>query len=269
MLKDDVSGAAGGAGGDGKGGAGAEGAGGAGGKETPSLIDAAGAKKEGAGDGKGDDAAGKAAAEKAAADRSAVEKEIAKDLEGKTDAEKKALIDKKLADKAAAGKDGKKEGAPEKYAEFKLPEGMQIDQAVMTDFTALAKKHNLSQESAQDLVDFQAKMEKSRVDAAVAEFDKTAKAWRDETVKELGANFGAEEANVGRFLERFGSPELRALMTATRVGENKHLFTAMAKAGALLGEGKLPEGQNGGGQKDAGSRWYPKMREQMESGASK
>ena len=279
-IEDDGKGAA-GNGGDGKGGAGAGGAGAAQGgasgegdgkSEERSLVGGAGLPKDdkggdgkGAGDGnvEGDDAAKKVEADKQA--RAALEKELSKELEGKTDDEKKAILDKKMAEQAKG-----KEGAPAEYANFKLPEGMgEIDKGQMDEFKALAKTHNLSQEAAQGFVDLQAKIEKSRADAAVAEFDKVTKAWRDETVKELGANFEAETANVGRFIERFGSPELRKLMDATHIGENKHLFTALAKAGAQIGEGNLPKGGKGGGKEDQGKTWYPNMREQMDKGSAK
>lgn len=226
---------------------------------TPSLVGSAGQKPGEGGspkEGAGDEAAKKAAAEKDAADRSALEKTLAKELEGKTDAEKKELLDKKLAEQRAAEQKGK-EGAPKEYAKFNLPEGFEADEPTMKAFVEIARKHNLSQEAAQEFVDFQAKQEVARGKAEAAEFEKVRKAWRDETVKELGANFDAESANVGRFLERFGSPELRKLADATGVGDNKHWFMAMAKAGATLGEGKLPENGGGGGkEEDQGKRWY-------------
>lgn len=227
--------------------------GGAGAKGGTSLAGGAGVQTE----------AEKTAAETAA--RATVEKDLAKELEGKTDAEKKELIDKKItenktvADKAAAEKDK----VPDKYADFKLPEGFEVNAEAMTGFHALAKDLSLSQDKAQKLVDFQASMEKSRGDAAVAEFDKTGNAWRDETVKSLGSDFSKAEANVGRFMERFGTPELRQLMDATHVGENIHLFKAMAAAGAKIGEGQMPDGSKGGAEPEQGKRWYPNMRAEI------
>ena len=59
---------------------------------------------------------------------------------------------------ADADKDqDKPEGAPEQYAEFALPEGFQVDTAVMDEFKGLAKELNLPQATAQKLVDLQAK----------------------------------------------------------------------------------------------------------------
>lgn len=270
------SGAQGGAGGSqgGKGSEGGQGASGAGGDDSRSLAGGAGLSKDGKdgkggqGDKGGDDAA-KAEADKAA--RAGLEKEFAKDLTGKSDAEKKAFLDQKMAERAGKGKDGDgKDGAPAEYTNFTLPEGMELDAEAMTEFKGIARELNLSQDKAQKLVSLQAKIEKARADASVAEFDKTWKAWREETVKASGANFDKDQANVGRFIERFGSPELRKVMDATRVGENKHLFLAMAKAGELLAEGKLPEGDGAGaGKEDPAKRWFPKMRDQMAAGGAK
>src|SRR6516164_9164013 len=46
------------------------------------------------------------------------------------------------------------QGAPEKYEDFKTPEGFVLDQEAAGEFGALAKKGNLSQSFAQELVDF-------------------------------------------------------------------------------------------------------------------
>lgn len=44
------------------------------------------------------------------------------------------------------------EGAPEKYEEFKAPEGTMLDAAVMQQFGEVAKELNLPQDKAQDVV---------------------------------------------------------------------------------------------------------------------
>src|SRR5215469_13319641 len=46
------------------------------------------------------------------------------------------------------------EGAPEKYSDFKVPEGYQLDPEVNTKASDLFKSMGLSQDSAQKLVDF-------------------------------------------------------------------------------------------------------------------
>jgi hypothetical protein len=48
-------------------------------------------------------------------------------------------------------------GAPEKYEDFKLPEGMPVNKEMTEGFKSVAKKLNLTQSQAQDLVDFSAK----------------------------------------------------------------------------------------------------------------
>src|SRR6266436_2405621 len=47
-------------------------------------------------------------------------------------------------------------GAPEKYGDFKLPDGYQFDQASLDQATTLFKEAGLSQEAAQKMVDFYA-----------------------------------------------------------------------------------------------------------------
>src|SRR5882672_5288525 len=56
-------------------------------------------------------------------------------------------------------KDGDKpaSGAPEKYSDFKLPEGLELSPEVVTEVSGLFKEMNLSQTQAQKLVDFHSK----------------------------------------------------------------------------------------------------------------
>jgi hypothetical protein len=69
----------------------------------------------------------------------------------------------KLTDEERAAEDAKKaedekknSGAPEKYEEFKIPKDTKLDAEMFDKFTPLAKELNLSQEKAQELVDFYA-----------------------------------------------------------------------------------------------------------------
>lgn len=49
--------------------------------------------------------------------------------------------------------EGEKQGAPEKYEDFKMPEGTELDAEVGAAFQGVAKELNLSQEQAQGFLD--------------------------------------------------------------------------------------------------------------------
>ena len=91
-----------------------------------------------------------------------------------TGSEKKPEAETKPEEKKPEG-DKKPEpaiGAPEKYADFKLPEGFKLDDKTLPEVQTLFKEMNLNQDQAQKLVDFYAK---NRLEAAAAPY----KAWAD------------------------------------------------------------------------------------------
>jgi len=80
--------------------------------------------------------------------------------------DKSLLADKgeeKVGDKAGELKDGKDSTAdkaekviPDVYADFKVPEGMEVDKSLLNEALPVFKEMKLSQEEAQKLVDLQA-----------------------------------------------------------------------------------------------------------------
>lgn len=78
-------------------------------------------------------------------------------------------------------------GAPEKYGDFKLPDGYKFDEKQLGDATALFKEMNLTQDQAQKLVDHYAA---NSLQAAEAPY----KAWAD-----------LQKQWIGDITDRFGS----------------------------------------------------------------
>ncbi|CAK0756555.1 conserved hypothetical protein [Gammaproteobacteria bacterium] len=268
--------------GTGAGAAGAEesGAGAAGSEET--LITGAGKEAAGLGEGgtggagaegaKGAEgltdaektaAATKAAADKAAADTATVKAAYdAMKPEEKTayDAlspEQKAAKDKEiLAAKTAAPE--KKEGSPEKYTDFKLPEGVALDQASDEEFKATAKKFNLSQDQAQDLVNLYLKNLEKMSKASEEGFKQMKAGWAADAKKELGAKFEEELAYVAKARNQFGDEELNKFLLATGAGNYKAVIRFFAKVGRAVSEDNFPKGSGaGGGSKTAAEIMYP------------
>lgn len=139
----------------------------------------------------GDD--GKGEADKAAPDL------LADDDEGKT------------PDKPDGQADGKTEAVPETYEAFTLPDGVQLDEAVLAQATPVFKDVGLNQEQAQKLVSFYAGMQAEAAAQQVADFNKIKSEWAGELKADsefggenLSKTTGATKALIGKF----GSPRL-------------------------------------------------------------
>ena len=232
-----------------------QGAEGQGEKAKGSVLAAAfdGGENKGNNDGKAEGADKKAADGKAATDAE------------KAAAEAKA---KEEADKKAA--EEKAKGAPEKYADFKAPEGMELNKEVLGKFAEVAKKLNLSQEAAQAIVDVGGEQAKAIVAEATKGFVKQqADAWkaqRDKWAEQLTKNKewgGANEAQTKtlaiKAMQRFGSPALKEFFNHG-FGDNDELIIAFAKVGKALGEDSVVEGsKNGAEEGNVLKKMYPSL----------
>ncbi len=154
--------------------------------------------------------------------------------------------------------------APEKYEDFKLPEGLESNPEVMTEFMALAKEKNLSQADAQKLVDLGAKMSKNFAEKQSAMIAAEKVNW--EAAAKIDKEFGGEkfEENLAiakkGFVE-FMSPEGRKMLHETGLGSHPEIIRAFYRAGKAISEDNkhVPGGKNqdASAPKDAASILYP------------
>lgn len=158
----------------------------------------------------------------------------------------------KAGDKGGANKggEGAQTGAPEKYSDFKAPEGVVIDPEIVKEFTPLAKELNLSQEAAQKLVDFQSKIGLRTVDEKLKEFNDIKKGWEEQTQKELGATYQAERALAAKARDKYIPPVLMQLLNDSGVGSHPEFFKFIAKLGRDIAEDNLAGGKPAGGGAD-------------------
>lgn len=217
-----------------------------------------------------DDAGKKAADEKrVAALKSSSEKKP--EVPARTKEEQEAYdklsdADKKKDDearqkKADSAKDEKKTGAPEKYGDFKMPEGFSISTEDAAGFTGLAREMNLSQDQAQKLVDYEiARVQKEASAWAKSSTDVRAK-WVEEIKadKELGGdNLKPNSELAMRTLKKFGSERLLKEVFDSGWGDHPELFRFCVNIGKAVGEDKLIEGSpTSGKDKDPASVMYP------------
>lgn len=167
-----------------------------------------------------------------------------------TDQQSKSDGDKSKSPLNEDVKDEKKaEGAPEKYEDFKLPEGVTLEGETLTAATSLFKDLGLSQEGAQKLVDFHVKQITEAADGPVKFWQEQQEAWRKEVTEDpnLGPRIGEIKTAFSKMLDGVGDPALatafREAMDYTGAGNNPAFIRMMDKISAVYTEGKPVQGQ--------------------------
>jgi hypothetical protein len=152
------------------------------------------------------------------------------------------------AQKPEAKPEEKKATAPEKY-EFKAPEGVKLDAALLEKATPIFKEMGLSQEAAQKLVDFQAAQQ---VEAAKA-FNEQLGKWQAEVKAIPESDKVLGDAKLA--LTKLADPATQALFGSSWMGSHPGIIKLLASAGKLLREDPLHEGRAaaGGAPTDAAS----------------
>lgn len=170
-------------------------------------------------------------------------------------------------------KEGEGKGPPEKYADFKLPEGYSFDDAVKTEANALFKDLGLSQDGAQKLIDFYTAKHKAALDAPI-------KAWQDQQEKwigevkadpEIGGKLGQVKTDIAKAINSLG-PDLaaafREVMDFTGAGNNPTFIKAFWNFSKRLTEGghvaaggpsKFGQSKPGAQPESAARAMYPNL----------
>lgn len=146
----------------------------------------------------------------------------------------------------ADGKDDKPQGAPEQYAEFTMPDGVEFDAELGGDLKNLAKEFNLPQDQAQKLADLGAK-QLQRFQAAQADaVAQSREAWQSEARadKEYGGDkFDESLASAKKAVDAFATPELKTLLNQTGLGNHPELIRFMVRAGKAISEDRFDGGR--------------------------
>jgi len=141
-------------------------------------------------------------------------------------------------------------GAPETYADFKLPEGMEADTGLIEAISPIFKELNLSQEKAQKLLDAYNGVVAERSKTQADEFKSTVEGWtkaiKDD--KDYGGTKFAETAKLAnKAVAAFDKGDLVGLLKRTGLCNHPEIIKAFAEAGKLISEdaGILPNGDGG------------------------
>lgn len=149
--------------------------------------------------------------------------------------------DKPVAEGEQAEAD-KNVGAPEQY-EFKAEDGKSFDEAVLGAYSEVAKELNLSQDAAQKLLDKVAPVIQARqqeqIEAVRTQWEAASKSDKEFGGDKLPENLGVAK----KALDAFGSPELKALLMESGLGNNPEVIRFMFRAGKAISEDKFVGGK--------------------------
>lgn len=131
------------------------------------------------------------------------------------------------------------EGAPESY-DFtgSLPEGMELDEKEATDFGALCRELNLTNEQANKLAAYGFGYAQRGFDAYSAQRETEISGWADEAKKDLGTEYDSTVhlAAVGVEALEKTCPGIRDALNTTGAGNRVEFIRAFAMLGKLVQE---------------------------------
>lgn len=154
----------------------------------------------------------------------------------------------------------KVEGAPEVYADFKLPEGFKANSEALKSVSATFKELNLTQDQAQKLVDAYTSNLIDVMKGPEEAYNTIREGWRKEVLSDATLATGGKMKpevlqTIGRAIDSIGdakvSQSFREIMDTTGVGDNPafvkmfyHLAKASTEGTHVNGNGPSPGGQS-------------------------
>lgn len=161
-------------------------------------------------------------------------------------------------------KDEKPAGAPEKYEAPKLPEGITVDEVQLGEFNEIAKKHGLTQEAYQEMIDHYVKLESAKTEQVTKAWTDQGKAWADavKADKEIGGEKFQESVSAAKqVLDKFGSKELVADLVRYQMGNHPELIRLLTRVHAAVKDDTfVVGGKNTGASQDVARTIFPTMK---------
>lgn len=144
--------------------------------------------------------------------------------------------------------EGEKQGAPEKYEDFKMPEGTELDAEVGTAFQGVAKELNLSQDQAQGFLDKMAPVLQKRSAERIAEISNE---WMEQSKadKEFGGQKLTQSlSDIARLRDTFArnadgkvDADIQEFLSSP-MGNHPGALRLLSRIGRAFGEAKYPGG---------------------------
>lgn len=152
--------------------------------------------------------------------------------------------------------------APDSYADFTLPEGVELDAAVLESAAPVMKEAGLTQEQSQKFVDWYAKQVQAGAEKQVEAFNQLTSQWKtdSENDKDFGGDKFEESVGLARSaIDKFGTPGLKQLLSDHGVGNHPEVVRFMVRVGQLTKEDNPGSGGDQASEKkDHADILYPK-----------
>ena len=196
----------------------------------------------------------------AAADESGKDSDAGADAAAEGDAKLDADGNPIADGDADAGKESSDEH-PDTYADFAMPEGMQLDETALAEATPLFKELGLTQEQGQKVIDLYAKQVQAGSQLQTDNFNQLMNDWRTDAKNDgdIGGDKFDENVKIAQSaVAKYGTPELKQLLEDHGVGNHVEVIRFMVRVGRTLNE-DVP-GSTGSAQskaEDAVSILYP------------
>ena len=144
------------------------------------------------------------------------------------------------------GSDDAPEGAPESYADFTLPEGLELEPEATSAFKEAAKADNLSQAQAQKYVDMASGLVDRTLKGFQTQGQQRIEQWAEQLKTDPEVGGREYEAKVQIALNavgQFGDEELKQTFTEYGLGNNPAIVRAFYRIGKAMSESGFVHGQ--------------------------
>ena len=163
-----------------------------------------------------------------------------------------------------AAQDQSRQDAPLAYADFSLPEGVEVDGETLSEARTLLGEMRLPQEQAQRLVDFYAGKIRQYGAAQTENWEKLNEKWIGDfkADREIGGERIQETMSAAtRAMERFGSPGLREALIMTGAGNHPAVIRFVARVGRATTEDRfvVAGGASANASRSAAEVLYPRQ----------
>ena len=147
------------------------------------------------------------------------------------------------------------------YTDFTYPEGTVVDETIQDAFKTAAKEAGLTQAQAQHLTDMGGLMRTKVMADHQAQQAQVHNDWAEQSRSDKefgGAKMDENLAIAGKAINAFATPELKALLDSTGIGNHPEMIRAFYRAGKAMSEDNLvPGGKGPAATSSLADRLYP------------
>ncbi|CAA2140461.1 hypothetical protein [Hyphomicrobium sp. ghe19] len=130
-----------------------------------------------------------------------------------------------------------------------MPDGVEVDKALLDKLSPRLKAKGYTHREAQDLTNDYIEARRAEIEQETKQWGETVQGWADtaKADKEIGGDkWDATVSAATRAVNKLGTPALKEYLNASGGGNHPELIRFMSKAGAMIREDVPPSGGAGG-----------------------